>query len=164
MKFEADQLILRHETTITCPKCATEVSLDQGFAKKALVQLLEASAGATAVMRDAEQTNVEKLAKEMANEQARAAQSEANKVKILFKEQPEANVRSLAEVRNLAEKSVAPRMEEMQKALNEQQEQLTTLRAREDALATREKDLDSRVNTAAALPHECRTRDNRRML
>jgi hypothetical protein len=46
MSFDSGQLLLRHDTTITCPRCATEFSLDQGFAKQALEQLSEATAGA----------------------------------------------------------------------------------------------------------------------
>ena len=104
MEFEVGQLLLRHDTTITCPNCTTEFSLDQGFAKKALEQLSEESAGAIAAMRDAERTEVEKLAKHMADEQARAAQNEADSLKKLLQEQAEANARNVAEVRALAEK------------------------------------------------------------
>jgi len=38
MSLESGQLLLRQDTTVTCPKCANEFSLDQGFAKKALGQ------------------------------------------------------------------------------------------------------------------------------
>jgi len=38
---ESAQLLLRPDTTVTCPKCADEFSLDQGFAKKALEHLAE---------------------------------------------------------------------------------------------------------------------------
>jgi hypothetical protein len=151
MSLDAGQLLLRHDTTITCPKCSTEFSLDQGFAKKALEQLSEASAGAIASMREAERAEVEKRAQQLAGEQARAAQGEAEALRNLLKEQGEAHARALAEVRALAEKSVAPRIEEMQKALNEQDGQLKVLRSREDALSAREKDLESRVQVAAQM-------------
>ena len=52
-------------------------------------------------------------------------------------------------MRALAEKSVAPRIEEMQKALAEREGQLKALQSREDTLAAREKDLESRVHAAA---------------
>jgi hypothetical protein len=74
MSPESGQLLLRQNATVTCPKCSNEFSLDQGFAKKALEQLSEASAGAIASMRDAERAEVEKRAQQLASEQARAAQ------------------------------------------------------------------------------------------
>jgi hypothetical protein len=151
MSLEAGELLLRQNTTITCPNCSTEFSLDQGFAKKALEQLSEVSAGAIAAMRDAERAEVEKRAQQLAGEQARAAQGEADALRNLLKEQGEAHARALAEVRALAEKSVAPRIEEMQKALDEQDGQLKVLRSREDALSAREKDLESRVSSAAQI-------------
>ena len=142
---ESAQLLLRPDTTVTCPKCADEFSLDQGFAKKALEQLAETSAHAIAAVRDAERAQVEKRAQQLALEHARAAQDEAEGLKKLLKEQSEAHAKALAEVRTLAEESVAPRIEEMQKALNERDNQLKALRGREEALAAREKDLESRV-------------------
>jgi hypothetical protein len=149
MSLEAGQLLLRHDTTITCPKCAMEFSLDQGFAKKALDQLSDSSAGAIAAMRDAERAVAETHAQHLADEQARAAKGEAESLRKLLKEQEEAHAKALAEVRGLAEKSMAPRIEEMQRALDERDSQLKALRAREDALAAREKDSEALVNSAA---------------
>jgi hypothetical protein len=77
MSLDAGRLLLQHDTTVTCPKCANEFSLDQGFPKKALEQLSEASAGAIAAMREAERAAVEKRAQDLAGEKARAAQAKA---------------------------------------------------------------------------------------
>jgi len=125
---ENEQLLLRPDTTVTCPKCADEFSLDQGFAKKALEQLAETSAQAIAAVRDSERAQVEKRAQQVASERARAAQDEVESLKRLLKEQAEAHTKALAEVRSLAERSVA---------------------GREDALAAREKDLEVRASEAA---------------
>ena len=54
MNDESGQLLLRPGTTVTCPKCSNEFSLDLGFAKKALEQLSEGSSSAIAAMREAE--------------------------------------------------------------------------------------------------------------
>jgi len=145
------ELLLRSNTTVTCPKCANEFSLDQGFAKKALEQLSEASAGAIAAMRDAERVAVERRAQQLAGERARVAQGEAEGLRTLLKEQGEAHQRALAEARGVAERSVAPRIQEMQRALEEQTTQIQGLRAREDTVAARERDLETRVNAAAQL-------------
>jgi len=149
VSHDSAQLLLRPDTTVTCPKCADEFSLDQGFAKKALEQLAETSAHAIAAVRDAERAQVEKRAQQLAGERARAAQGEVDDLKKLLKEQSDAHTQALAEVRGLAEKSVAPRIEEMEKALNERDSQLAVLRGREGALAAREKDLESRVSASA---------------
>src|ERR1700733_14380275 len=145
---ESAQLLLRPDTTVTCPKCAEEFSLDQGFAKKALEQLAETSDRAIAAVRNAERAQVEKRAQQLALESARAAQGEVEGLKKLLKDQSDAHIKALAEVRSLADKSVAPRLEEMQKTLNQRESQLAVLKGREEALAAREKDLDSRVNAA----------------
>jgi hypothetical protein len=149
MSRTSAQLLLEQNTTVTCPKCATEFSLDQGFAKKALEQLSEASAGAIAAMRDAERTEVEKRAQQLAGEKARASQVEAESLKKLLKEQGDAHASAIAEVRSLAEKSAAPRIEELQRAVAERDVKLEGLREREAAVSAREKDLDTRVNAAA---------------
>jgi hypothetical protein len=149
MSLESGQLLLRQDTTVTCPKCANEFSLDQGFAKKALEQLSDASSGAIAAMREAERAQVERRAEQLAGEKARAAQGEAESLKKLLKEQADAHAKSLADVRAVAEKSVAPKIEEMQRSLDERDDQLKALRGREDALIAREKEQDARVATAA---------------
>lgn len=149
MSLDTDHLLLRRDTTVTCPQCAKEFGLDEGFAKKALEQLLEASSGAIAAMREAERAEVEKRAQQLAGERARVAQGEAEGLRKLVKDQTEAHARALAEVRDLAEKSVAPQMQELQRTLDEQAAQLQALRAREDTLSARERDLETRVNAAA---------------
>ncbi len=86
--LRAGRLLLALDTNITCPSCAHEFSLQEGFAKKALERLEDASDGAIAAMRDAERVEVERR----------------------------------------AQRAVAPRIEEMQKALLAQEEQLKALR------------------------------------
>jgi hypothetical protein len=149
MKLEPGDLLLSHDTTVTCPKCANEFSLDQGFAKKALEQLSEASSGAIEAMRNAERAEVEKRAQQLAGEKARVAQGENESLRSLLKEQGEAHQRALAEARGVVERSVAPRIQEMQRVVAEQDVQLQTLRAREERVAARERDVDARVDTAA---------------
>jgi hypothetical protein len=85
MRSEVGQLLLSQDTTVTCPKCANEFSLDKGFARKALQHLADASTEAIGAMRKAERSEVQKIARQMANEQARSAQSEAEGLKKLLK-------------------------------------------------------------------------------
>jgi len=149
MSLDSGRLLLAHKTTVTCPKCANEFSLDQGFAKKALEQLSEASSGAIVAMRAAERTEVEKRAEQLAEEKARSAQSEAESLKRLLKEQAEAHAASLAQVQAVADRSASGRIEEMQRALDVRANEVAALRGREDALAARERELDTRINSAA---------------
>jgi hypothetical protein len=149
MPLRTGRLLLTLDANITCPSCAHEFSLQEGFAKKALEGLEEASADAISAMRDAERAGVEKQAQQLANEKARAAQTEAEALQKLLKDQGEAHAKAIAEVRSLAERSVAPRIQEMQKAIDAQEKQLKALRGREDSLAVREKELDARVSAAA---------------
>jgi len=149
MNAQVGQLLLRHDTRVTCPRCATEFSLEEGFAKKALDALSEASAGDIAALRQAERATVENLAEQRAAEKTRAAQSESESLKKLLKEQAETNATSLAQVRELAEKSLAPKLAEMQRNLAVRDGELEVLRAREDTLTAREKELDARVAAAA---------------
>ena len=149
MPLRTGRLLLTLDTNITCPSCTHEFSLQQGFAKKALERLEDASAGAIAGIRDAERVEVEKRAQQLAGERARAAQAEAEALKKLLKEQGEKNARDLAEVRSLAEKSAAPRIQELQNALAERDAQLQGVRDREAAVSALEKDLQARVNAAA---------------
>ena len=96
------RLLLTLDTNITCPSCAHEFSLEEGFAKKALERLEDASAGAIAALREAERAEVEKRAQQLAGERARAAQNEAEALKKLLKEQGEGHAKAIAEVRSLA--------------------------------------------------------------
>jgi hypothetical protein len=66
--LRAGRLLLALDTNITCPSCVHEFSLQEGFAKKALERLEDASDGAIAAMRDAERVEVEKRAQQLAGE------------------------------------------------------------------------------------------------
>jgi hypothetical protein len=149
MSSDAAQLLLRSDTPVTCPKCANEFGLEQGFAKKALDQLSEASAGAIAALRETERADVERRAQQIAAEQARSARTETESLKKLLKEQGEAHATALAEVRKLAAQSVAPQIEQMRQEIAERDQQLQGLKDKELALSQRERALEARVTAAA---------------
>jgi hypothetical protein len=149
MSGEAGQLLLRSDTAVTCPKCANEFGLDQGFAKKALDQLSAASAGAITALRDAERAAVERRAQEIAAEQARSARTETESLKKLLKEQGVAHAAALAEVRKLAAQSVAPQIEQMRQEIADRDQQLQGLKEKEQALTQRERTLEEQVTAAA---------------
>jgi hypothetical protein len=160
MPVRTRRLLLALETNVTCPSCAHEFSLEEGFAKKAFEQLEDATTREISALRESERADVERRAQQLAGERARSAQQESDALKKLLKEQAEAHASALTQVRALAEKSLAPRIEEMQKAIDEREGQLAGLRAREESLASREKDLEAQVNaTAIARAREMVTTD-----
>jgi hypothetical protein len=149
LELQAESLVLRPDTTVTCPKCATEFGLTQGFAKKALERLTESSSGAIAALRESERAEVQKQAEQVAGEKARAARAEAESFRKLLQDQAQAHAKALTEVRALAEQSIAPRIDEMQKALAAREMEIKSLRGREDLLAAREQSLETQVSSAA---------------
>jgi hypothetical protein len=151
MSPDTSQLLLRNDATITCPNCSTEFSLDKGFAKKALEKVSAESASAISTMREAERSEAARQAQQLSDERTRNAQAEAEGLRGLLKEQGAAHAAALAETRALAENSVAPRIAEMQRVLDEQSSQIQSLRSREDTLSARERNLDTQVNRAAQL-------------
>jgi hypothetical protein len=112
-------LFLTLDINITCPSCAHEFSLQEGFARRALERLEEASTDAIAAMRDAERAEVEKRAQQLAGERARAAQGEAESLKRLLKEQGEVHTAALAD----REAQVAA-LRDVQLQLRKEREQL----------------------------------------
>jgi hypothetical protein len=147
--LRSEALLLTLDTNLTCPSCALEFTLQEGFAKRTFEQLQDASAASMTAMREAERASVEKRAREMAAEHARAARGETDALKKLLKEQSDKHSKDVIEVRSLAEKGVAPRIEELQRALEDSAEQVQAFRAREESLSAREQNLESRVSTAA---------------
>ncbi len=149
MPRTTEQLLIRSSAKVRCPKCANEFSLEQGFAKKALEKLEEASAESIAGMLENERAAADKSAKQLASERERAAQEDAKTVRKLMKEQAESHAKALAEVQALAEKSVAPQLAELRKAVADRESKLKSLRDREQALTARENEIESRVAAAA---------------
>jgi hypothetical protein len=152
--FSASQLLLSDDTTVTCPSCAVEFSLDQGFAKKALDQLSTESAIGIETLRETERAKVEARAQQIAAEQARDAQVETASLKKILQEQSASHAKSLTEVRALTEKSMTARFEEMQRNLAARDDEVEVLRGRESALTARENQLESRVKAAAQIQAE----------
>ena len=117
--LRTNRLFLTLDINITCPSCAHEFSLQEGFARRALERLEEASTDAIAAMRDAERAEVEKRAQQLAGERARAAQGEAESLKRLLKEQGEVHTAALAD----REAQVAA-LRDVQLQLRKEREQL----------------------------------------
>ena len=76
MTAATEKLFLNTNTTVTCPKCKHEFSLEQGFAKKALEHLADASSGAIEDLQESVRVDALKRAERESAEQTRLAQAE----------------------------------------------------------------------------------------
>lgn len=146
----SQSLLLAADTRVTCPSCAEEFSLEQGFAKQALESVEAASASALAGVKDQERAAVEKRAQQLAEEQGRHAQQQVEDLQRLLKEQGDAHAKALAGLRALTEQSFKPQLDALREQLGASQEKLVALEQREVAMALREKNLESQVAVAAA--------------
>ncbi len=131
-----DSLLLAPDTRLTCPACAQEFSLEQGFARKALESAQGASARALAALKDQERAAVEQRAQQLAGEHAKAAQRQVEDLQRMLKQQGEAHSKALADMRALTEQSFRPQLDAMKGQLADSQGQLKVLR--DEQLALRE--------------------------
>jgi hypothetical protein len=126
------RILLNSDALITCPNCEKEFAVADGFAKRALEQVEEASSVALARLREEERSNAERLAQVMA------------------KERDAAHSRALAEVRALTAQAFAPQIDALKEQLAASNAQHAALDQREAALSSRERTIESRIAEAAA--------------
>jgi hypothetical protein len=147
----AAQLLLTPDTTVRCPACEREFSLEQGFASKALEHLEEHSRSALAAIEDQVKHEVERRAAAMAAEHSDAAQQQIMQLQQLIEQQTQSHARALGEVRALAERDFAPQLQALRAELAASGDKLKTLAEREAAVIARERQIDTSVAAAARL-------------
>ena len=79
MSTETDlvhQLLLPADTSVICPKCRTEFSLEEGFARQALAQFEQSTEGALAQVRRTERAEAERRAQQLAAQRDAALRAE----------------------------------------------------------------------------------------
>jgi hypothetical protein len=145
------QLLLSPGTTVRCPACEREFSLEQGFASKALEHLEEHSRSALAAIEDQVKYQVERRAAAIAAEHQGAAQQQIVQLQQLIDRQSQSHAKALGEVRSLAERDFAPQLQALRAELAASGDKLKALGEREAALIARERQLDSSVAAAARL-------------
>jgi len=116
MSVPTEKLFLNTDTTVTCPKCDHEFSLEQGFARKALEHLADASSGAIKDLQSSARLDAMKRAARESAEQAR-----------------------------LAAAAAGARIAELQKSMGEKDAQVAALKSRESSLAQKERELEAAV-------------------
>ncbi|HEY3783824.1 MAG TPA: DUF2130 domain-containing protein [Steroidobacteraceae bacterium] len=155
-------LFLSLETRVTCPKCASKFSLQDGFAQQALEQLEHSTEGALEAVRESERAEANRQAQHLAAQRDKTLRTENGQLQQLLREQGEQHQRllgaqseqyakALREVRSLAEKSLAAQLEALRVELAGSQAQIAQLRSTEIALRQQKAELADR---AAALEVE----------
>lgn len=132
MNHATARILLNPDSRITCPNCKQEFAVADGFARRALEQVGEASDAAFAKLREEERMLIERRAQVMA------------------KERDAAHATALAEVRTLTAQTFAPQIEALKEQLAASQTKIALLDQREAALLARERSMESRVAEAAA--------------
>jgi hypothetical protein len=132
MSQASARILLAPDARITCPNCAHEFALADGFAKMALEQVEEASMDALAKLREEERANADRQAQRMAAERDAA------------------HAKALAEVRALTAQGFAPQIEALKEQLAASQAKNAELDKREAAVVARERAMESRIAEAAA--------------
>jgi hypothetical protein len=107
------RILLSPEAVVTCPHCEREFALTEGFAKKALETVEQASARALATLREDERARAEQQARKIAEERDAA------------------HAKALASVRALTEEALKPQIEMLRAQLAENQTQFQQRAAEE---------------------------------
>lgn len=147
----AAELLLSTDTTVRCPSCEQEFSLEQGFAKKALEHLEAHSRGALAARESQIRQEIERQADAIAIDRHSAAQQQITQLQGQLKQQGLSHGKALNEVRELAEQSLAPQLQALRAQLGQAQAQLDAHKTRETALAVRESEFEQRLAQSAGL-------------
>jgi hypothetical protein len=145
------QLLLSPDTTVRCPACAHEFSLEQGFARKALEHLEQHSRGALTAMESQVKHEAERRSAATAAERQDAARQQIAQLEQMISQQSESHARALSEVRSVAERDLAPQLQVLRAELSQRDQRLRAFGEREAALAARERQLEHSVATAARL-------------
>jgi hypothetical protein len=147
----AAQLLLSPDTTVRCPGCAHEFSLEQGFARKALEHLQQRSRGALAALESQVKSEVERRSAAAAAGHQDAARQQIAQLEQRILQQSESHARAIGEVRSVAERDFAPQLAALRAELAQRDQRLESLGEREAALAAREQQIEHSVASAARL-------------
>jgi hypothetical protein len=132
MNTQNAKLLLEPDARITCPHCAQEFALSDGFARKALEGVEEASTQALASLREEERVSADRRAQRIAEEQ-----------RVVHE-------KSLSQVRELTERMFTPQIEALKAQVAESQAKIAALDQREAALQARERTMENRIAEVAA--------------
>jgi hypothetical protein len=163
MTQTAARFLLPPDATVTCPHCEREFALAEGFAKKALEGVEQASERALAGLREAERSSVERHAQKLAEERDAAHARALGQLRSLtlneFKPQIDMLKAQLAESHAQAGQRVIDERKQFETRLAEQGARLQSLQAEQIALREeRQKLLDQKSQMALDIQKQVDTR------
>ena len=139
------QLFLSLVTRVTCPKCDSKFSLEEGFARQALEKLEQSTEGALEAVREGERAQALKQAQQLATQRDRSQRTEISQLQQLLKDQAEGHAQALQEVRLLSAQAMAPQLEALRAQLAGNQARIDAVAQQEAALVAREQGLETRI-------------------
>ena len=153
-----DALLLDPSTRVTCPKCEHEFSLEEGFAKKSLEAIADASHGALANLEARARAVEEKRAQERAAQSERLLRDQLQNLQDLLEAQRSQSAEALEQMRAVEKEAAAARERALHERLKEQSSQLAAvveerqaLDAKAKALAAQETGIAERVEREATV-------------
>lgn len=149
MSISKDQLLLRSNQKVICPKCEHEFALADGFAKRALEKLAAQSDEALAEREEGIRKDVETRARALAGKQAKIAQEEVSALRKLLEEQTRSSQEALENVRASERASANIAQTDLRRQLDDRIREAEALRKREVQLAERERLLSDQVEAEA---------------
>jgi phage terminase large subunit GpA-like protein len=149
----AARLLLSPDARITCPHCDHEFALADGFARKALESVEEASAHALAALREHERLSIERQARKFAQESdaahAKALAEVRSLTALAFTPQLDALKAQLADERQGFAQRLAEQSERVQSLQSEQlalrEERQRLLDAKQELVLEVQRQVDARV-------------------
>jgi hypothetical protein len=148
MSAEAEvvhQLFLPAHTRVTCPKCESKFSLQDGFARQALEKFEQSTEGALKAVREAERAKAEKRVQEIGAQRDKILRAENAQLQQLLKDQSAEHAKGLKEMRALSERAMASQLTALRSELTESHAKLEAVAQREAELAIREKSIETRI-------------------
>ena len=132
MSQPSNRILLDPDHLITCPSCKQEFAVSDGFARRALEQVEEASSDALAKLREEERSNADRRAL------------------VMSKERDAAHEKALAEVRVLTAQAFTPQLDALKEQVSAGNAKIAALDQREAALSSRERSMEARIVESAA--------------
>ena len=136
-----DALLLDPGTRVTCPKCEHEFSLEEGFAKKSLEAIADASQGALAKLEARARAVEEKRAGERAAQSERLLRDQLKNLQDLLEAQRRQSADALEQMRSVERQAAAAREQALQERLQVQSSQLAAVVEERQALDAKAKSL-----------------------
>ena len=156
-ELRSNALLLDPGTRVTCPKCEHEFSLEEGFAKKSLEAIEEASHGALARMQAEARSVEEKRAAERAAQREAELREQLKDQQAVTEAQRQRHAEALEQMRAVEREAAATRERTLQEQIERRDAEIAAtqrsreeLAAREKALAEQETGLVERVEREAA--------------